>query len=220
MQPIAINICIKPPKHLNLAEFQCNRSKMKPLAYIVKLTIWYIVTTTISTQSDDRLTRGKESMLTCGITYFMRHLPAAIFLISVSTTAQNLKSGGALKPEQAIMDIRHYTVELAVDPVQQSIKGFTIIKLKLTAASPVILLDFWHGLTVDAVTVNKKKASFDHSNEDELSIKGDKPFAMGDYEVKVSYAGKPSIAVRPPWTGGFQWATDGQGNPWIGSTSR
>ena len=42
-----------------------------------------------------------------------------ILFISFATQAQNLKSGGKLKPEQAIMDIRHYTVALDVDPVKK-----------------------------------------------------------------------------------------------------
>ena len=43
--------------------------------------------------------------------------------VSIITQAQNLRSGGALKPEQAIMDIRHYTVALEVNPINKSIKG-------------------------------------------------------------------------------------------------
>ena len=38
-------------------------------------------------------------------------LSSAIFV-----QAQQIISGGPLKPEQANMDIRHYTVSLAVDP--------------------------------------------------------------------------------------------------------
>ncbi|MEI9921535.1 MAG: M1 family metallopeptidase [Bacteroidota bacterium] len=147
----------------------------------------------------------------------MRLIPL-LLIISFPLLSQNLKSGGALKPEQAIIDIRHYSVDLAVDPAQQTIKGSTTIKMKLTATSSVILLDFWHGLKTESVTVNKKSATFDHTDGDELIIKSTKPFAPGDYEVKVTYGGKPSIATNPPWTGGFQWAKDGQGNPWIAIT--
>ncbi len=50
------------------------------------------------------------------------------------------------------------------------------------------------------------------------TISGTKPFAHGTYEVKVHYGGKPGIAARPPWTGGFQWSTDGQNDPWISVT--
>lgn len=147
----------------------------------------------------------------------MRLLPLLIIL-ALPAAAQNLRSGGGLKPEQAIMDIRHYTINLVVDPAQQSISGFTVVKMKLNAPAPAIVLDFWHGLTTTATTVNNKKATFTHSDKDLLTITGQKPFAAGDYEVKVSYNGKPGIAARPPWIGGFQWSTDEHGNPWIAVT--
>ena len=147
----------------------------------------------------------------------MRLLPV-FFLISLSVAAQNLRSGGALKPEQAIMDVRHYTINLVVDPATESIAGYTIVKMKLSEAAPAIVLDFWHGLTTTATTVNNKKTEFTHSDKDILTVTGAKPFAAGEYEVKVSYNGKPGVAARPPWTGGFQWSKDGQGNPWISVT--
>lgn len=148
----------------------------------------------------------------------MRLLPLLVILITINSFGQNLRSGGPLKPDQAVMDVRHYTINLSIDPAQQSINGFTIIKMKLTAPVQSIVLDFWHGLTTTAVTVNKKAATFDHTDKDILNITGTGPFAAGDYEVKVSYNGKPGVAARPPWTGGFQWSTDGQGNPWIAVT--
>ena len=52
-------------------------------------------------------------------------------IISFTAEAQNLKSGGKLKPEQAIMDIRHYTVALDVDTEQKTINGYTEIDLNL-----------------------------------------------------------------------------------------
>lgn len=156
--------------------------------------------------------------LPCINIHFPMRLVPILLLISLSVAAQNLRSGGALKPEQAIMDIRHYTVNLTIDPTQQSISGFTIVRMKLTKATPVIVLDFWHGLTTTETTVNKKKATFEHSDKDILTIKGAKSFEPGDYEVKVSYNGKPGIASRPPWTGGFQWASDEKGNPWVSVT--
>jgi aminopeptidase N len=148
----------------------------------------------------------------------MRLVVVVILLVSLSAHAQNLRSGGTLKPEQAIMDIRHYTIALTVDPQQQSISGYTIIRLKLTTTSPVILLDFWHGLTTEKITVNDKPATFDHSLEDILTVKGTGEFKPGNYDVKVFYGGKPGVASRPPWTGGFQWSSDSQGNPWVAIT--
>lgn len=141
-----------------------------------------------------------------------------LIIFSLVLQAQNLRSGGALKPEQAIMDIRHYTIALDVNPEMQSIKGYTEIDLILSTVSSVLLLDLWHGLTVDGVTVNGKKETFEHTETDLLRITGNKPYAKGKIKIKVMYAGKPGIAERPPWTGGFQWEKDTNGKPWIAVT--
>ena len=132
--------------------------------------------------------------------------------------AQNLKSGGKLKPEQANMDIRHYTIALNVDPVQQSIDGYTEIDLNLLKASNVLLFDFWKGLTISELWVNGKPATYDHNSNDMINIPLAKELPAGKVKVKIAYSGKPGIATRPPWTGGFQWSKDSTGNPWIAVT--
>ena len=43
-----------------------------------------------------------------------------------------LTSGGKLIPQQAIMDIRHYTIALEVDMVKKSINGSTEVSLNLS----------------------------------------------------------------------------------------
>ena len=138
-----------------------------------------------------------------------------IFLPAFGFT-QNLKSGGKLKPEQAIMDIRHYTINLDVDPEKKFIQGFTEIDLLLTQPTKTLLFDFWHGLTVKKVYVNGKEKTFSHGEDDIIRITQDLP--VGKVIVKISYEGTPGIAVRAPWTGGFQWEKDSKGNPWVALT--
>ena len=139
-----------------------------------------------------------------------------LFFLSLVSNSQDLKSGGVLKPEQAIMDIRHYTVALDVDPAQKTINGYTEIDLNLSESTNVLLFDFWHGLTVKDILVNGKKENFTHSKDDLIRINSNQQ--AGKVKVKISYGGKPGIAVRPPWTGGFQWEKDSKGNPWISIT--
>jgi hypothetical protein len=43
-----------------------------------------------------------------------------------------LTSGGKLIPQQAIMDIRHYTIALEVDMINHSINGATEVSLNLS----------------------------------------------------------------------------------------
>jgi aminopeptidase N len=137
---------------------------------------------------------------------------------SITASAQNLKSGGKLKPEQANMDIRHYTIALDVDPVQQTISGYTEIDLNLVKPSSVLLFDLWHLMSISGVWVNGKSYNYTHTNNDLVKIALAEELPAGKLKVKFAYSGKPAIAERAPWTGGFQWEKDTAGNPWIAIT--
>lgn len=136
---------------------------------------------------------------------------------SLTLYAQNLKSGGILKPEQALMDIRHYYIALDVDPSQQTINGYTEITLVTSQSTSVLLFDLVNLLTVRKVWVNKKEQKFTHE-KDLISILLFNPLPAGKSIVKIEYDGKPGIAERPPWSGGFTWTNDSSGNPWIAIT--
>lgn len=140
-----------------------------------------------------------------------------LFLIPAGVIAQNLKSGGKLKSVQANMDIKHYTLSLEVDPITQSIKGFAEAELTLTNPTTELLFDLWNGYTVSKISVNKKVVSFKHTANHliEVALPSE---AVGAVTVKIEYGGKPAIAERAPWTGGFQWEKDSKGNPWIAVT--
>jgi aminopeptidase N len=132
--------------------------------------------------------------------------------------SQNLKSGGVLKPEQAIMDIKHYTVAMDVMPQIQTIDAWTEIEFILSKETSELLFDFWHGFTVKEITVNGKKQDFIHGEDDMIKISLNKPMLPGRIKVRVAYGGKPGVAKRAPWDGGFQWEKDSKGNPWIAMT--
>jgi aminopeptidase N len=66
---------------------------------------------------------------------------------------------------QAIIDIRHYDINLDVDIENKSIKGYTTVSLQLLKATDTILLDLVHLLKVDKISVNKKNVSFEHKDD-------------------------------------------------------
>lgn len=146
----------------------------------------------------------------------MKRLLFILTLIS-AVQAQNLKSGGVLKPEQANMDIRHYSLALDIDPTAKTIQGYTEISFLLKQAAPVLLFDLWNGMTIKEIHVNGKVHPFVHQNN-LITLTSGTPFPQGRNLVKIIYGGTPAVAERAPWTGGFQWEKDGQGNPWIAVT--
>jgi aminopeptidase N len=136
-------------------------------------------------------------------------------LFSFSAFAQNLKSGGKLKPEQAIMDIRHYAITLDVNPDQKTINGFTEIDLILSQSTDVLLFDLVNLLKVDKAIVNGKEQKFTHEN-DLIRISSNVP--AGKTKIRIDYGGKPGESERAPWIGGFTWAKDSLGRPFVAIT--
>lgn len=140
------------------------------------------------------------------------------FLISLCVSAQNLKTGGKLKPEQANMDIRHYTVSLNVDPEKKTIDGFAEIDFILLKGTNSLLFDLWHGLSITKVWINGKEQNYKQTEDDLVNISSAFELPAGRIKVKIAYGGKPIIAARAPWQTGFQWEKDAAGNPWIAVT--
>jgi aminopeptidase N len=150
-----------------------------------------------------------------------RNFTVAFFIvIIVPLYAQNLLSGGKLKPEQAVMDVRHYTIALTVNPRDQTINGYAEVSVHFAGLPETIILDLWHGLQVRSVRVNGRPVRFVHTENDEVRISPEhlSNTTNSTHVIRIDYGGKPGIAERPPWIGGFQWEQDSRGNPWIAIT--
>jgi aminopeptidase N len=152
----------------------------------------------------------------------MKHTITLLYLLilfTLSAAAQNrniayMSSGGPLKPLQANMDIRHYTLNLDVDIASESINGFTVVDMVLTKATDSILLDLVHFLEVTKISADNKQQKF-FRKDDLIYIVNPGGFKAGKHSVKIEYNGKPPVAARPPWKGGFSWKKDSAGNPWV-----
>lgn len=135
------------------------------------------------------------------------------------TDIGKLSSGGKLKPVQANMDIRKYSLNLDVDIANKFIKGNTTVNLQLKNTADTILLDLIQHYNIETIKVDGKPVSFDHKDE-KIYIKGNgfdksNQFGAGNHSVFIAYSGNPPEAVRPPWLGGFTWAKDRSGNDWV-----
>ena len=140
------------------------------------------------------------------------------FLISHHLHAQELTSGGKLKPEQAIMDVRHYTIALNLDFKQRTIDGSATIDVITAQATHVLLFDLLDSLKISQVLVNNKKQPFEYKNNlIRINLANELP--AGKASVKVIYGGKPHVARRPPWDDGFIWSRDSTGHQWMAITA-
>ena len=160
-------------------------------------------------------------MLHCSIRYPPAALCLFLYFLSGSSYrifAQGPPYGGKLKPEQANIDVRHYTIDLDLDIANRSVAGYTVISVSLKQPATALLFDLMDSFRVSRVLVNGRRAAFTH-HDHELHITRDKAWPAGDVTVSVFYSGHPMIAKRPPWDDGFTFTHDSTGHPWIAVTA-
>ncbi|HSR69186.1 MAG TPA: M1 family metallopeptidase [Acidobacteriota bacterium] len=129
-------------------------------------------------------------------------------------------SGGALSPEQAAYDVRHYSLELKVDPEEKTIEGALTVTADIVHPAPRLVLDLDDPLKVRAAALlteaGEQQLDFTRPSG-QLWI--DFPLTRQPGEtvrVRIDYGGKPRVAPRPPWVGGFVWSQTADGRPWVG----
>ncbi|MDQ3181374.1 MAG: M1 family metallopeptidase [Acidobacteriota bacterium] len=129
------------------------------------------------------------------------------------------ESGGVLMTEQAAYDVLSYDLDLRPNYTEQSIKGVLTVKAKIVEPIDKFVLDLDSPLTVESVAlVNGKKQEtlmFERKGT-KIWIAFTKMQKAGKMvDVRVVYSGKPRVAPRPPWVGGFVWSKTADGQPWF-----
>lgn len=136
--------------------------------------------------------------------------------------ARPTDSGGVLMPEQAAYDVKHYDLAVTPNIEDQSIKG--VLKVKALIVKPIdkFVLDLDYPFTVESVGLGSVK---DDKKDTPLKFErregkiwidfGTTKKAGETVSVRVAYSGKPKVAPRPPWVGGFVWSKTADGQPWI-----
>lgn len=152
---------------------------------------------------------------------------ALIFLLSVSFAfaqrelgVRPTKTGGPLSANQAAYDVQSYDINVRVNPAEQSIEGTVIVMAKIVNPTNVLDLDLENVFTVTDVSVigaagKASKLKFDRPDGKILAWFPLTKQVGESVSVRVTYFGKPRVAPRPPWVGGFMWEKTADGSPWI-----
>ena len=153
-------------------------------------------------------------------------IPAVLLIVFLVLIAagwyvknQMLDSGGELRPLMAAYDVRHYGLEIAVNPDQRSLRG--INRVAVEAIEPLDLFEVHLDgrLVVTSVEVDGEPSAFEH-DDGVILVSLPASWNIGDrHQITISYRGKPKTALRAPWVDGFVWSETPSGVPWIGVTS-
>ncbi len=88
-------------------------------------------------------------------------IPAVLLIVFLVLIAigwyvknQQGESGGELRPHMAAYDVRHYALDVAVDPETESIRGVNLVTVAVLDDVPVFEINLDNRLEVAAVRVD------------------------------------------------------------------
>ena len=145
----------------------------------------------------------------------MKLLIVFVFSFFSFIRAVEISSGGELSSDQRGIDVEHYDIRLKVDTKRKMISGYTDIKIKVLDNIRFYEFDLIKDYFVSKVTVDSVSLPFKHK-KNKILIKAKNIKTNSVTNVRIFYKGKPPVAKRPPWEGGFTWGKSKDGYPWVG----
>jgi aminopeptidase N len=130
----------------------------------------------------------------------------------VYTKADSLR--GYLSAPRTCYDINYYHLDVKLDIDKKFISGSTLFKFTATRDFTKLQFDLFANLKVEKVVYKGKIVPFKREFNAvfvtfPLIKKGSKD------NFVVYYSGNPIVAKRAPWDGGFVFAKDANGLPWV-----
>lgn len=114
---------------------------------------------------------------------------------------------GSITPERAWWDLTYYHLKVQVFPEKQTIAGSNIIRYKVVKKGQKMQLDLQKPMRITKVLQNGKNLKFkQEGNVYWVEVPAQVEGQTG--EVTAFFEGKPPVANRPPWDGGFVWRRD------------
>ncbi|MEQ1920871.1 MAG: M1 family metallopeptidase [Pyrinomonadaceae bacterium] len=145
----------------------------------------------------------------------------AILAFAASAFAQRelgvrpTETGGPLMFEQAAYDVSFYEIDVKVDPKERSIAGETLMNAKIVIPTNVVVLDLDTTFTVSKIENWLDAVKWERRGS-KLWIWFPQTLQPGELiAIRTKYSGKPRVAPRAPWVGGFMWEKTPSGADWI-----
>ena len=145
--------------------------------------------------------------------------PAAAQQARSYTRADTLR-GSFTTPGRVWWDVTFYDLHVKIEPADSSIAGYNAISYRVLQPGREMQIDLMEPLVVDSIVGDAGALPFRRDGNAFLAAFAEPRKAGAVETVRVYYHGRPQIAVRPPWQGGFTWTTDSLGRPWVVTTDQ
>ena len=129
------------------------------------------------------------------------------------THADTLRGSNTV--ERAWWDVAFYDLHVKVNPADSSISGYNAITYRILKPAREMQIDLQMPLVVDSIVQDGTELSV-RRDGNAFFVRLIAPQRSGSRKtISVYYHGKPTVALRAPWDGGFVWARDSLARLWI-----
>jgi aminopeptidase N len=128
------------------------------------------------------------------------------------------KTGLPLTREQQSVDFQAADLTFEVLPSKQRINGHAVLDFLVKAPIAKLHFDLDPELPIKAIAADGRQLEDSAWKNDGglVTVTLPQPKKPGDrLTLAVDYGGKPHVAKRAPWDGGFVWSHTKDGKPWV-----
>lgn len=151
---------------------------------------------------------------------------AAVALSSLTVSAQETKPvvythadtlRGTITPERSWWDVQRYDITVKPDYPSKTIVAKSVVTYRVTTAQPVkkLQLDLQEPLVIDSIVLDNGKTVDFNKEGNAWHVNMPSQQKNTEHSLAVYYQGKVHEAKRAPWDGGWIWAKDSLGRPWM-----
>ncbi len=143
----------------------------------------------------------------------------ASFLLGTAQdyTAQDTLRG-SITPERVWWDLLHYDLKLKIDPLEKFISGSNIIKYRVLEKGSTLQIDLQDPLQITKVLQHNEPLTYTKKGFAYYIDLPEAPEIGSEGNLEIFYEGVPVESKNPPWSGGFTWEKDENGNDFIATT--
>lgn len=129
------------------------------------------------------------------------------------THADSLR--GTLSPLRTCYNIQYYHLTVTVNIDEQTIYGSNLFRFEAMTDFDRLQFDLFDNMQIDKIRYHGEELPYTRE-EHAVFVSFPTPISSGNLDsMEVLFSGKPQIAVRAPWDGGFVFSKDSQGKPWV-----
>src|SRR4051812_17328122 len=126
---------------------------------------------------------------------------------------------GTNSPARSWWDVTFYDLKVAINPADSTIRGSNGITYRVLRPGTEMQIDLQPPMMADSMIQDGQRLTFKRDSNAFFVTLPSAPAKGASKTITVYYHGRPRLARRPPWDGGFGWGVDSLNRPYFSTTN-